>query len=273
MGAEDWRVPEWGSFVWPKPWSMLDLEIKGLRAYATHPLFSTLAFSDQLAKNLRSFAAQLPATFRVTVMADSRITTPRLSGSRASNPHFLDAQLFDDVVWRPAIQALGPRLALVLLTFPERMLLPPDAFAARLERFLLALRTTCPVAIELRDSKMLSLAYARVLAQTDAVHAFSTAPTMPGIAEQARWVPSGPASLFRLSHPAENESWSARWGNVARLLSQGPDVPAFILVGEQTGCAVPQLIEQGLGVLATTAGLAHEAIACGKKTDALGIRR
>lgn len=140
----------------------------------------------------------------------------------------------------------------------------PEAFAARLDRFLSGLPQGPAYAVEVRDSRLLSEAYVAALRRTAVQHCISVHPRMHAAARQARLVESlGLASLVirwnlhaglayeqartryqpcdRLLDP-DSESRSAIAGACVRALAAGRTV--YVTANNKAeGCAPLTLIE------------------------------
>jgi uncharacterized protein YecE (DUF72 family) len=130
-------------------------------------------------------------------------TNPRGEPERRPNPDFLNAERFVDEMVGPFLEVFREHTGPFVLQMPPapRELSPePTEFAGRLDRFLSALPKGARYAVELRDPKLLTSDYARVLASRGASHVYNYVTAMPMPEEQAASVPleAAPFAVIRL---------------------------------------------------------------------------
>jgi uncharacterized protein YecE (DUF72 family) len=90
----------------------------------------------------------------------------------------------------PVASALGPKLGAILFQFPPAREAPePRAFAHELAHFLSRLPRGVCYAVELRDARTFTPAYAAALADSGAVHCHNAWSAMPDVLTQAKQVP------------------------------------------------------------------------------------
>jgi uncharacterized protein YecE (DUF72 family) len=198
FGTSTWTFPEWRSLVY------VETDVRGadfarssLEEYARHPLFRTVGLDRTFyapigATELRAYAAQLPAGFRMVSKVWSDLTTPVFPrharyGKRAGQPseHFLDAKVFTDTVLAPFEEAFAAHEGPFVLEIPRApMRVDPDAFAGALAAFLENVPPSHDYAIELREPKLLGAKYLETLARFGATHVFNLWTHMPTIGEQ-----------------------------------------------------------------------------------------
>jgi uncharacterized protein YecE (DUF72 family) len=215
LGTCSWSFPGWEGLVFARgrrPRSVRDLARDGLAEYARHPLLRTVeidrSFYAPLPEDdLRRYANQLPAGYPCCLKAPASVTSlvlphaPLDAGPPRPNPDYLSvARLHADLLdacARVFAEHVGP----IVLEFPRapRALRPtPAAFARDLGRFLAELPRGFHWAVELRDRRLLTPAYAETLALHGVAHAYTYWSDMPSPAEQARQVPVEPAPFLLL---------------------------------------------------------------------------
>ncbi len=209
FGTSSWSFPGWAGIVYEPGRSEAALARDGLRDYVRHPLLRTVGidrgyYAALQRDDLERYAAQLPAGFPCCSKVPSYYTTPihlgRGSGPRgAPNPAFLDATRFGDEVVQPALSVFADHLGPLILEFPalpRAYRLDPGPFLDRLEAFLESLPAGLPVAVELRDQRLLSTDYCALLARRRVAHVYNYWSDMPMPAEQAAVVPIASMPFF-----------------------------------------------------------------------------
>ncbi len=210
LGTSSWSFPGWAGLVYDREVSRSILAREGLRAYAEHPLLSTVGldrtwYRSLEARELRSYADQLPVGFQMLVKADRLLTSPldpEARSVRAANPRFLDVDFAREVVVGPLVEGLGEHLGPLLFQFspmPASLVDGATSFAERLADFLGALPRGPLYAVELRTPALLTDAYAEALREAGAAHAHTVHPAMSSLSEQLRAIPPdrGPALVVR----------------------------------------------------------------------------
>lgn len=208
FGTSSWSFPGWAGIVYPPGWDEARLAREGLPLYARHPLLRTVGIDRSYyaplgEAQLRKYASQLPEGFPCCAKVPESFTCPvflgRGRGERGEvNPDFLHAERFRDVVLKPFEAAFRDHLGALLLEFPpvpSAYRLPPETFLDRLDKFLYEVARDAPLAVELRDRRLLSADYASVLRLHRVSHVYNYWTAMPGIAEQLETVPIGASSI------------------------------------------------------------------------------
>jgi uncharacterized protein YecE (DUF72 family) len=248
----------------------------GLSAYSQHPLLGCVevdrSFYDPLPERYFSeIAAQVPEDFRFLVKAHEECTLLRFPkharyGKRQGelNPRFLDPAYAEGAVAAQCAPGLGKKLSALLFQFPPQDAGDPARFADRLQAFLERLPRGVPYAVELRNSELLTPAYARALAASGALHAHNAWGAMPSLLAQARLIPpaarkplivrwlmrrgddygAARARLAPFNRLAEPDLPTR--ADIATLVSKAlaHDVPALVLVNNKAeGCAPASIVE------------------------------
>jgi uncharacterized protein YecE (DUF72 family) len=107
-------------------------------------------------------------------------------GPRAgqSNPRFLDAEVFKELVLAPYREVnFGRQTGPFLFEF-QRHGLSTDEFCARLDQFLLRLPREFHYAVEVRNAGLLGFDLARVLSRHGVAHVYNHWSSMPPLTEQ-----------------------------------------------------------------------------------------
>ena len=208
FGTSSWAFPGWAGLVYASTAKQASLAREGLREYARHPLLRTVGIDRSYyapipVEDLRRYAAQLPEGFPCCAKAPATVASPAAPGSRGVgppswNPDFLDAGRFVDEVLEPWSVAFrnhrGPFIV-EIAPLPRGLDLAPTDFVDRLDRFLGRLPREFEYAVELRDSRLLTPDYGRVLRVHGASHTFNYWSAMPMPGEQAVLVPEDTASF------------------------------------------------------------------------------
>ena len=211
FGTSSWSFPGWAGIVYSSERSTTALAREGLREYAQHPLLTTVGIDRSYyapipIDDLRSYADQLPDGFRCCIKAPAGVTAFTLGppGGRAErNADFLSIDRLETDLLQPLSSAFARHTGPIILEFPpfaRALPLEPAAFLDRLDRFLAQLPRGFEYCVELRDARLLTADYPRVLAAHGVAHAFNYWSAMPGLAEQAMVVApeDPPFSVLRL---------------------------------------------------------------------------
>jgi uncharacterized protein YecE (DUF72 family) len=211
LGPSTWTFPGWEGLVYPTGVTREELLEHGLGWASRHPLFRTVGidrsyYAPLTAAELERYATQLPPRYPCVMKAWSAITTFADPRTGAPNPRWFDAAMLEEHVLRPVARAFldhaGP-IVLQLAPIPPRDLMPPAAFAERLDRFLGALPTALSYAVELRNRELLTPAYLQVLARHGVAHVLGLWERMPTVGRQLATpgVLTAPFVVCRLSLP------------------------------------------------------------------------
>lgn len=198
LGTSSWSFPGWTGLVWQDEEKATRLSREGLPAYATHPLLNAVGVdrsfhADMDEATWRRHAEQVPADFRFVAKAPATVTdaTRRDANGRAmeANPLHLDAQAALERFVRPCAAGLGDRLGWLVFQFPPLpadWLAAPRAWTDRLERFLSALPSQVPKAVELRDAALVTPRLMDLLRAHDTLYCLALHDRMPPVDRQLR---------------------------------------------------------------------------------------
>ncbi len=218
FGTSSWSFPGWEGIVYPRKASASALAREGLVEYARHPLLRTVGidrgfYAPIPREDLLRYADQLPPGFPCCAKAPESVTGFVLSASGsgggggarpgAPNPSYLDSNVFEKEMLAPFRDAFRANTGPFLLQFPPAPRgsgLSPREFAERLDAFLGALPREFSYAVELREPRLLTEEYGRVLGQRGAAHVYNAATAMPAPGEQAERISpaSAPFAVVRL---------------------------------------------------------------------------
>lgn len=142
---------------------------------------------------LKKLADAVPDDFRFGLKVTDAVTIKRFPnlprfGIRAGQPneHFLDAGLFAAAFLKPC-EEVRPKIGVLMFEFSRFW--PSDYehgrdFVADLDRFLGALPSGWPYAIEMRNKHWLAPEYFGCLARHEVTHVFNSWDAMPAVSEQ-----------------------------------------------------------------------------------------
>jgi uncharacterized protein YecE (DUF72 family) len=213
FGTSSWSFPEWAGLVYPRVARVGELAREGLAEYVRHPLLTTVGIDRSYyapipVADLVRYSEQLPPGFPCCAKAPEAVTSvvrpARAGGTRSeANPDFLNAALFEDEVLAPFREVFLDHAGPFLLQFPPApaSLRPrPEDFADKLDAFLGRLPKDFRYAVELRDPRLRTAEYRRVLAAHGAAHVcnYVTAMPMPGVQANEIPVDSAPFAVVRL---------------------------------------------------------------------------
>jgi uncharacterized protein YecE (DUF72 family) len=213
FGTSSWSFPGWKGLVYSAARTTSWLAREGLREYAQHPLLTTVGidrsyYAPMPIEDLREYARQLPAHFRCCFKAPAAVTALALGapGQQLPNPDFLSVDRLVADLLAPCAAAFSDHIGPVVLEFPpfpRQARLAPAEFHARLDAFLSALPRGFDYAVELRDARLLTPAYAELLHRRGVAHTYNYWSAMPTPGEQAGIVPPerGPFTVMRLLLP------------------------------------------------------------------------
>jgi hypothetical protein len=189
MGTSSWTYPGWAGIVYPARFKPAELVEQGLALYAQNPLLRTVGidryFYDAPGREeVDAMEQQLPADFPCVVKVWNEITSPVLHGKETPCPTFLDPDFFAATMIRP-FERMLPRVTFVLefSPLPERHQIPARDFAERLGEFLTALPAGPRYAVELRERRLLTPRYLRVLQERGVSHTLNYWGRMPTLFE------------------------------------------------------------------------------------------
>ena len=211
LGTSSWSFPGWRGLVWPDEpgWNEARCADEGLAVYAQHPLFTTVGIDRSYYAPLESnalirYASQIPPGFRVVskmwealslqryAYANSAKSTGSVEKASVSeeNPHWLNVASFETEVLSSLRTHFAMYAGALVLEFPAGQRLNMNVFPTELAEFLrgaLALPGAIPLAVEVRDRRVLTNELGTTLASSGASLCFSFHPTMPSLADQIAW--------------------------------------------------------------------------------------
>ena len=200
LGTSSWTFPGWAGLVYRQRYANQRAFLRdSLGEYAQHPLMRTVGidrgyYTPVAEEELAAYSSQLPDDFRAAMKVWQRVTMPGYprhprygADAGKENPSFLDPQLFAQAVNEPARAAFGRHMGPWIVEIaPSPSPLDPTWFCERLDAFLAAVPRDFPFAVELRDRRLLTPAYAKTLQKHGASHVFNYWSRMPRIADQMR---------------------------------------------------------------------------------------
>src|SRR4029077_10404848 len=179
------------------------------------PLFRTVGndstfYRPPTTNQLLRYLNQIPEDFEMCFKVWEEITIPSYAkqpryGARAgqSNPRFLDAKLFNDLVLAPYREAkFEPHTGPFLFEF-QRHGMPTAEFCSRLDGFFGQLPKDFRYAVEIRNAGLLGAEYHEVLTSHNVAHVYNHWSYMPTLSEQHTRMGSftAPFTVLRLLTP------------------------------------------------------------------------
>ncbi|MEQ1794768.1 MAG: DUF72 domain-containing protein, partial [Nitrospira sp.] len=220
FGTSSWAYEGWQGLVYHRAYPKSRFSQDTLAEYAAYavrdqPLFSTVGIDHSFyrpasAKQLAHYAAQVPEEFRFCQKVWEDITIPAYAnlpryGAKAgkSNPRFLDAGAFRDLVLQPALEGLGSKLGPFMFEF-QRWGLEPAGFLGQLDKFLAQLPPGPAYATEVRNPLILGPRYRDILRAHGVAHIYNHWTAMPPLFEQHQKLTgtfTAPFTVLRLLTP------------------------------------------------------------------------
>ncbi len=190
LGASSWTYPGWAGLVYPGKFAPRELVDRGLELYARNPLFRTVGvdrffYDAPRQAEVDAIEAQLPPGFPCVVKVWNEYTSPVLHTREEPSPRFLDAGAFARETLVP-FGRLVPRTTF-LFEFPpmaERNQIAAREFAERLGEFLASVPRGPRYAVELRERRLLTPRYLKVLTEQGVGHVINYWGRMPTVGEQ-----------------------------------------------------------------------------------------
>lgn len=253
LGTSSWNFPGWTGLVWDREYPEARLSKYGLAAYARHPLLRTVSLDRAFYRPLdrdqyAAYAAQTPDDFRFVVKAPSLVADAMVRSEQGRGMHanaaFLDPVIAERACAQPALEGLRHRLGALLFQLspmPADLLHDVPGLLRRIGAMLGALpdlRAIAPdavVAVEVRNTELLTPAFADLLRAHGATYCLGLHAKMPPIAEQlpmlrALW--TGPLvcrwNLHRRHGAYGYEEAKRLYGNFDRLVDADPDTRATL---------------------------------------------
>lgn len=241
LGTSSWTFPGWAGLVYHRRYpSQRAFVRESLAEYAKHPLMRTVGidrgyYAPVPEDDLALYASQLPPGFRAAIKVWQRVTMPGYprhprygADAGKQNPDFLNPEIFASAVNEPVRAAFGQHMGpWIVEVAPSPHPIDPSWFCERLDAFLHQAPRDFPFAVELRDRKLLSTEYARILRRHGASHVFNYWSRMPPLAAQMKieGLLGGPLLVVRLLLPP-----GARYAELKKTYA-----PFDRIVAPQTG--------------------------------------
>lgn len=220
FGTSTWTYEGWQGQVYKRQYAKSKFAQECLGEYCQYqyrgqPLFRTVGndstfYRPPTANQLRRYLNQIPEDFEMCFKVWEEITIPSYAkqpryGTRAgrSNPRFLDARLFNELVLTPYRETkFEPHAGPFLFEF-QRHNIASEEFCSRLDGFFAQLPKDFRYAVELRNPGLLGSDYRKVLKDHGVAHVYNHWSYMPPIAEQHRRMEyfTAPFTVVRLLTP------------------------------------------------------------------------
>ncbi len=238
LGTSSWSFPGWKGIVFDGATAKARLARDGLAAYARHPLLRAVSvdrtfYAPIAAADFERYAAAVPDDFRFLVKACRTCTSPEVWEGRGAGHHnelYLDPGFATDMVVAPFVEGLGAKAGPLVFQFPPQgavITRAPSDFADALREFFAALPHGPVYAVELRDQKLVTEHYFRVLAEVGVQHCISVHPRMPTVARQREMMAErceGPlVARWMLRNNLGYEEARERYSPFTRLVDEDPD--------------------------------------------------
>lgn len=273
FGTSSWTFPGWRRVVYHERYrDEADFVRRSLTEYTRHPLFGTVGvdrsyYAPIREDELRAYATQLPAGFTCVMKVWEGITTaihpdtPRAGAKRGKpNEDFLSVERFEEAVAGPLRRAFADRVGVLVLELaPTTRLLTPRDVERRLETFFSTCSRDVPLAVELRDRRLLTGRYLELLRAYDVTPALNQWSAMPPLSVQLDTMGAnlpGPVAVARLllppgsSYETEKRALApfdrvqrvdpSLRSSVVRFVREAGErgVPAFVIVNNKVeGCS------------------------------------
>jgi uncharacterized protein YecE (DUF72 family) len=201
FGTSTWTYEGWQGLVYTRHYAKSTFSRECLGEYCQYQyqgesLFRTVGndstfYRPPTANQLRHYLSQIPEDFQMCFKVWEEITItsnakqPRY-GARAgqSNPRFLDANLFNELVLTPYREAKFERHTGPFLFEFQRHAMSTDEFCSRLDGFFGQLPQDFRYAVEIRNAGLLGPEYHKVLETHGVAHIYNDWSYMPPLAEQ-----------------------------------------------------------------------------------------
>ncbi len=179
FGTSTWTYEGWQGQVYKKHYAKSRFAQECLGEYCQflfndEPLFRTVGndstfYRPPTSGQLRRYLNQIPQDFEMCFKVWEDITIPRFAnhvryGPKAGqpNPHFLDAELFNDLVLAPYREAkFQPHTGPFIFEF-QRHGIPKEEFCGRLDTFFARLPKDFRYSVEIRNAELLGPEYRTV---------------------------------------------------------------------------------------------------------------
>ena len=221
FGTSTWTYEGWQGQIYHRQYTKTAFARECLGEYCQYlhngePLFRTVGndstfYRPPTANQLRHYLNQIPGDFQMCFKVWEEITVPHFTrhvryGAKAgqTNPRFLDAKLFNELVMAPYREAqFEPHMGPFIFEF-QRHGMTSDEFCSRLDRFFSEIPQDLRYAVEIRNAGLLGPDYRKILESHGVAHVYNHWSYMPPLAEQHRRMQerlTAPFTVIRLLTP------------------------------------------------------------------------
>ena len=220
FGTSTWTYEGWQGQVYLKPYGKTTFARECLGEYCQYlyngePCFRTVGndatfYRPPTTNQLRKYLNQIPEDFEMCFKVWEELTIPTYAmharyGLKAgqTNPNFLNAQVFNDLVLSPYREAkFEPHTGPFLFEF-QRHGMSIEEFCSRLDTFFGQLPKDFQYAVEIRNAGLLGSEYRKTLEAHSVAHVYNHWSYMPPLAEQHQRMGSftAPFTVLRLLTP------------------------------------------------------------------------
>lgn len=221
FGTSTWTYEGWQGQVYHRQYAKTAFPRECLGEYCQYlhngePLFRTVGndstfYRPPTASQLRRYLNQIPNDFEMCFKVWEEITIPSFAshlryGLKAgqTNPRFLDAKLFNELVLTPYREAkFEPHMGPFIFEF-QRSGLTGNEFCSRLDRFFGQLPNDFRYAVEVRNAGVLGPDYQKVLESHGVAHIYNHWSYMPPLLQQHKQMEerfTAPFTVIRLLTP------------------------------------------------------------------------
>lgn len=220
FGSSTWTYEGWQGQVYLKQYAKTTFARECLGEYCQYlyngePCFRTVGndatfYRPPSANQLRKYLNQIPEDFEMCFKVWEEITIPSYAkqpryGSKAgqTNPNFLDAKLFNELVLKLYREAkFEPHTGPFLFEF-QRHGMTSEEFCSRLDTFFGQLPKDFMYAVEIRNAGLVGGDYRQVLERHGVAHVYNHWSYMPPLNEQHQRMEhfTAPFTVLRLLTP------------------------------------------------------------------------
>ncbi|MCS6303791.1 MAG: DUF72 domain-containing protein [Nitrospira sp.] len=221
FGTSTWTYEGWQGQIYQHKYAKTTFARECLGEYCQYlyngePLFRTVGndstfYRPPIANQLQHYLNQIPEDFEMCFKVWEEITIPRFATQARydlkagqSNPRFLDAKLFIDLVLTPYREAkFEPHMGPLLFEFQHHGMSAGE-FCLRLDRFFGQLPNDFRYAVEIRNAGLLGPDYRKVLESHGVAHVYNHWSYMPALLHQHKRMEerfTAPFTVIRLLTP------------------------------------------------------------------------
>ncbi|OQW36187.1 MAG: hypothetical protein A4E19_00580 [Nitrospira sp. SG-bin1] len=220
FGTSTWTYEGWQGQIYLKQYAKTKFAKECLGEYCQYlyngePCFRAVGndatfYRPPTPNQLRNYLNQIPEDFHMCFKVWEEITIPSYAmqpryGSKAgqTNPNFLDAKLFNELVLKPYREAkFEPHTGPFLFEF-QRHGMSSEEFCTRLDRFFGQLPKDFMYAVEIRNAGLVGAEYRHVLERHGVAHVYNHWSYMPPLNEQHQRMEqfTAPFTVLRLLTP------------------------------------------------------------------------